>query len=333
MIKEISIQNLGPIAKLEVKGLSNINLIIGPNQSGKTFLMKSLYTALRTVELCKRGKVMRSDSEILSDRLYWNFQVESLGNIVRKNESKYSFAMKSAGKELFKYSFGTATTKSVSIESNTFHRRDSNTVFIPAKEVISIKDIIFDSHEDQQFGFEEPYYDLVKLLGKTKKGRNKKEFSDARQNVTDMIGGRLEFNEEQQAWFFKDKNRKVYEINSTSEGVKKVSILDILLGNHYLDEQSIVIIDELEANLHPSLIKKLLNTILLLSQAGLQFFISSHSYFVIKYLYILAHQQNVSVPVISFSDHDYMVADLKEEMPKNPIIDESINLYKEEISL
>lgn len=333
MIKSILINNLGAISHLNTGKLGMINLIIGPNQSGKTFLLKALFAALKTVETYKRGKEFRTDKEILSDKLFWTFQTSELGNIVKKGEKNMSFSMVSNGDEVFTYSFGPSTTKQANIDQNTFEQRSSNSIFIPAKEIISIKDIILEAKEENRFGFEEPYSDLAKALNRTQKGKNYRSFADARQNVNEMVGGRLEYNEDKNEWQFRDNNRRVYDISATSEGVKKLSILDLLLGNHYLDNQSIILIDEVEANLHPSLITRLLDTILMLAKAGVQFFIASHSYFVIKRLYIMAHRQEMSVPVLSFNNGGCAVSDIQREMPKNPIIDESINLYKDEISL
>ena len=333
MIKSLSIRNLGPISQLDCHQLGKINLIIGPNQSGKTFLLKALYAALKTVEQYKRGRENRTDKEILSDKLYWTFQTESLGSIVKKGESSLSFTMQSYNSESFGFSFGPSTIKKVNIENNTFAPTNSNVVFIPAKEVISIRDIIIDLRERSWFGFEEPYSDLAKSLKKTYKGRNYKAFSDARQQIINMIGGRLEYDETKNTWLFRDSNRRIYDVSSTSEGVKKISILDVLLGNHYLDNHSILLIDEIEANLHPAMITRFLQTIKLLADAGLQFFISSHSYFVIKRLYIMAHQYNMNIPVLSFDEGSCDISNLQNEMPSNSIIDESIALYHDEISL
>lgn len=333
MIKTISIENLGPISKMKAGNLGGINLIIGPNQSGKTFLLKALYAGLKTVELYKRGKENRLDKEILSDKLYWTFQASELGSIVRKGESSMSFSMVSDKKEDLTYSFGPSTTKQASIDKNTFAPRSSNTVFIPDKEILSIRDIIIEAKEDNQFGFEEPYSDLAKALSRTQKGKNYDSFAQARDIVSNMVGGRLEYDEEKKEWQFRDNYRKVYEVATTSEGVKKLSILDILLGNRYLDNHSVIIIDEIEANLHPSMISQFLDAIYMLAESGVQFFIASHSYFVIKRLYILAHRRDISIPVLSFDKGVCTVSNLKDEMPQNPIINESIALYKDEISL
>ena len=333
MIRTISIENLGPISKMKSGSMGRINLVIGPNQSGKTFLLKALYAGLKTVELYKRGKENRSDKDILSDKLYWTFQSSELGNIVRKGSGSMSFKMVSDKHEELAYSFGPYTSKLASIDKNTFEPRQSNTVFIPAKEILSIRDIILEAKEDNQFGFEEPYSDLAKALIRTQKGKNYDSFAQARDIVGNMVGGKLEYDEDKKEWLFRDKDRRVYEVATTSEGVKKLSILDILLGNRYLDNHSVIIIDEIEANLHPSMISQFLDAIYMLAESGVQFFISSHSYFVIKRLYIMAHRKNMSIPVLSFDKGECTVGNLRDEMPQNPIIDESIALYKDEISL
>ena len=71
----------------------------------------------------------------------------------------------------------------------------------------------------------------------------------------------------------------------------------------------------------------------MLSELGIQFFIATHSYFVIKKLYIIAQKNHCSIPVFSFHGHEVTNGDLAKVMPKNDIIDESVKLYEEEINL
>ena len=202
-----------------------------------------------------------------------------------------------------------------------------NNVFIPAKEIVSIQDVILRSFDvDKSFGFDKSYVDLSRALNRTMMGRNYKDFSDARECLDDAIGGRIEYDDDKKAWIFKDKDRRIFEINITSEGIKRLAILDLLLGNHYLTHKSIVIIDEAEANLHPEMIRRFMEILVLLAKAGLQIFISTHSYFVIKNLYILAHRNKMRIPTLSFVDGKAEQSDLLDGMPENPIIRESINI-------
>lgn len=334
MISKIAIENFGAIPNLSFDGFQNINLLIGPNQCGKTTMLKAIYSALRTTERHGRGKEYRTEKELLPESLIWTFQCSPLGGLVRKGTGRLSFSMVSSRDEVFSYSFGPSTEKSITDLINTFPPTDTNTVFIPAKETLSLREIILDSRNRySEFGFEDPYFDLAKALTPTVKGRNYKAFSDARQSLENMIGGKLNYVPEKKEWIFRDNQRREYEVYMASEGVKKLSILELLLGNHYLSNESVILIDEIEANLHPALISKLLEIVIMLAQAGVQFFIASHSYFVIKRLYILAHQNRMSVPVISFDNGVIQIGDLGRNMPRNSIIDESINIYRDEVNL
>lgn len=332
MIKSIKINSYGPIKEVSCDGLGQINLFIGHNGSGKTFLLKALYAALKTVEAYRRGKEQRSEKEILSDKLYWTFQSPTLGELVRKGDSSLQFEMRSSKDEVFSYSFGTSTTKSVTTVTNSFEPKSDNTIFLPAKEILSLRDVILEARENfTAFGFDDAYYDLAKALRPTTKGRNVKSFAEARKTLGEIVGGRIDYDESQKTWFFYGENNKKFDLSITSEGIKKISILDALLGNHYLAKGSVVIIDEAEANLHPEMISRFMDIVYMLAKGGLQFFISSHSYFVIKKLYILAQRHKMSLPTWAFEGGRAERFDLRDEMPENAIVNESIRLYKEEI--
>lgn len=335
MINSFILENYGPIEKVECHKAGKINLFIGPNRSGKTVLLKALYTAIKTIEQNKRGKELRKENDILFEKLYWTFQLDPLGKLVRNGSRNLKFQMNLGDGQSFEYSFGNATERQVKDVRSTCRPRNIDSIFIPAKEIVSIQDIILNSREiDKAFGFDETYYDLAKSLRKqTVQGRNYREFSDARGILEKALGGHLEYDDKNKEWQFREGNRS-FPITATSEGTKKMSILNTLLGNHYLKKGAVVFIDEPEAALHPNLISHFMDIIALLTHAGLQFFIASHSYFVIKKLYLIAHQKKMSIPVLSFSQNagvDY--GDMQDGMPENAIIDESVKLYRDEISL
>lgn len=337
MIHSVKMSNFGPIASFEANGLKNLNLIIGRNGNGKTFLLKALYAATKVMEQYKRGKEQRTFAELLQDKLYWTFQPEKIGDLVRRGENRLEMEMKVGKKDgKVSFGFGPSTSKTILSPVNTVEATDVNSIFLPAKEIVSLQEIIKESRSERYnaFGFDDTYYDLAMALTPTTKGKNYKAFASAREELNNTIHGRIEYDKDKKEWIFKDSANRTYAIGMTAEGVKKVAVLDALLGNHYLSKDSVVFIDEPEANLHPELISKFMDIIYTLSKVGIQFFIATHSYFVIKKMYLLAHQHNISVPIFSMDGvNGWTQYDLKQEMPDNPIIGESVRLYQEEVLL
>lgn len=89
------------------------------------------------------------------------------------------------------------------------------------------------------------------------------------------------------------------------------------MSNGYLTKNSIVFIDELEAALHPRAICDFLDMIAAISEVmGIQFFITTHSYFVIKKLYLIAMKQKSLVTCVSLKeDGNHIYGDLYDGMP------------------
>jgi AAA15 family ATPase/GTPase len=334
MITQLELKNFGPLENIAWKKLGRINLVIGGNGSGKTILLKSLYTAMRTLEEYKRGHDQRSAAEILAEKLYWTFQAEKIGDLVSKGAaSNLSFRLWVDGKE-FCYDFGKDTTKIISHWGNDVSPRASNSIFLPAKEVLSLHNIILKSREtDKVFGFDDTYLDLARALRQSAKGgRNFEAFAKSRQNLEAILGGKVEYDDGAGNWQFKEGKYR-FPLGVTAEGVKKVAILDTLLSNRYLDPQSIVFVDELESALHPLAISKLLDIIAVLAEEGMQFVLASHSYFVVKKLFLIAQEKSLSIPVLSSEGRTWRSSDLKDGMADNAIISESIRLYEEEVNL
>lgn len=337
MINHIKLQNFGPLNAIHWPQLGKINLIIGANACGKTFLLKAIYSSLRTLEEYKRGNEQRSAAEILADKLYWTFQADKIGDLVSKGADAPLSSTLTIDQRDFSYSFGKDTSKQISSLENHVPPRASNSVFLPAKEILSLHQIILTSREqDKVFGFDDTYYDLAKALRvTTSKGNNYKEFAQSRRQLEEQIvGGVVSYEPESNRWQF-TKGRHKFPIGVTAEGIKKIAILDTLLGNRYLNTDSVVLIDEPEAALHPNAISQLLDIIAVLAERGIQFFLASHSYFVVKKLFLIAQQRGWSIPVISATatEGDWRCDDLKNGMPDNPIIAESIRLYQQEVEL
>ncbi len=334
MITSVTIKNFGPITSLQWDALGAINLLIGVNATGKTFLLKALYTLIRASEEFGKGNDPRSFEEVLADKLYWTFQVEKFSELIsKKGDGRLKMEM-AADHGTCAYSFGEKTTNTITDCHNHFQKRDDNSVFLPAKEVLSLFKVIRMSREQMKvFGFDDTYYDLVKAFEiPPQKGRNFKNFSEARHALEEIVKGRLTFDPATGQWSFQ-RERYIYSINIVSEGIKKIAILDNLLGNRYLTPGSVLFIDEPESALHPEALSQFLDIITMLTKEGMQVFMATHSYFTIKKMLIIAQREQMNVPVLSFADDGISIMNMAHGMPDNSIIRESVRLYKEEVEL
>lgn len=100
------------------------------------------------------------------------------------------------------------------------------------------------------------------------------EFKD---NITALLGGFIYYNEEKDEFFFKKGNYD-YSMNNTASGVKQLGIIQMLLSNRILTENSFLIMDEPEVNLHPKWQVNLARIlVLLVKDLKINLFINSHS--------------------------------------------------------
>ena len=337
-IQAVELQNYGNIPSFECSAFSNVNLIIGENATGKTFFLKALYSAIRSMEDYMRGDDVRSMSEILSEKLRWTFQIDKLGDLVKRSANEpLSFKMKTDhAQNCMEYQFSqSATTKVVNVTAPEA-QKEGNSIFIPAKEVLSLFSVILKSREvDKVFGFDDTYYDLAKALRiAPSRGKNYNAFSKARKELSAVINGKVDYDDNSGKWYYRNEANQKFSIGATAEGVKKISIMDRLLGNGYINKQSVLFIDELESALHPNAICGFLDMISDISrEMGIQVFISTHSYFVIKKLFLIALQHPDEVTCISFTkDNKPQISNLSEGMPENSIIQTSIDLYRQEVT-
>lgn len=334
MLKNIELRNFGPLVNVTWANLGPINLVIGGNGEGKTFVLKALYSAVRALEHAGRGREPRSVADILSDKVYWTFQPGDLGALVRKGARDALVCKLTFEDGEFAYSFGKSTTRKIRKVEKTTSERSTDSVFLPPKEVLSIQHLILEAYQQKKaFGFDDTYVDLASALQRVpRRPETGGAFEASRRSLQDIVGGQVVYDFDAKTWRFKQGNQ-TFAIGVTSEGTKKIGMLEALLNAGHLTPGSIVFIDEPEEALHPKAISTYLDVIAELAEQGIQFFIASHSYFVVKKLYLLALERSLSIPVLSAVGGEWEQSDLKDGLSPNPIIDESIRLYEEEVEV
>ena len=331
MIKKIEIENFMQL-KNQKLDFSNINIFAGVNDTGKTSLLKLLYASVKAREEAKNKSSIDKFDEHFSKKLRNVFDIEKLGNLVTKKEKNLNIELYFNDSSIHDFSFSSESEKSLQTCSNVDNQNFSmQSTFLPPKEVLTIQKIIRTMVEKYDLkGYDDTYYDLVKSLDvPIARGELSKGFKEADKELQESLEGELK--QQENGSFRFEKNKQSFSISLTAEGVKKIGIINQLLKNKTIDKNTILIIDEPEVALHPSIIEKVAKILFDLSQVGVQIFIATHSYFILKSFQLLAYEHNKDVYFFNLNKVEENIeiepSNLKDGIPKNEIVDSSIALF------
>ena len=146
--------------------------------------------------------------------------------------------------------------------------------------------------------------DLETLLQRPEKKKNPHNYI----NISEQIRGEALYDESSliSSLKYKRNDGKVFNLFESATGIKSFSILQILLNNGFIDKNTLLIIDEPEAHLHPQWIVEYARMIVLLHKhIGTKFFIASHSTdFVSAIKYIATKEECLSSLSYYLSEED-----------------------------
>lgn len=337
-IKGCSIKNFTVFDKQEIKFCDGINVIIGANGTGKTHLMKLLYS------LIKGSK--ESDPKdpppmfTIQDNLEGVFKPED-GNIThllrrsqRRTEADISIKIDKWG-----LNFGIDMSGVISAnQDSTFPLMDDvSTIYIPPNDVLAIYPGFAASYKKRELSFDQTYYDICRALEPTplkQKELNLDKVNDALEKL--LLGKVIQKGDR---FYVRGKNHEtMLEAHLLAEGHRKIAALVHLINNGSINSNTILFWDEPEANLNPVLTRSIVQCLIGLVEVGVQVFLATHDYLLTGELSLVS-EYNLS-PAIPLLFHAMSrkedgpvrvqpgktLADLK----NNPILDEFAAHYERE---
>lgn len=103
----------------------------------------------------------------------------------------------------------------------------------------------------------------------------------SQEEIQKIIDGNIVYDNKQRDFIY-SKNEKAISIKNTASGIKSFGILQLLLENDILNQNSILIIDEPENHLHPKWQLKYAKVLVTLAKNGVKILIASHSPYMIE---------------------------------------------------
>lgn len=336
-ISHLELENVTVFDKIDIALDRGINIFIGENGTGKTHILKILYSA------CQAADAKTSfSSKIVRTMLPDDFKISRL--ITRKPGNHNSLIKVSAWPEenfknhtitaLFhnKTKKWDAEVRGEEIWENKF--KDISSIFIPAKEILSNSYNLTAAVEKNNVKFDDTYIDIINSAKiDISVGRNSMERNKKLKALEKIIGGTVVYDVHKDEFYLKKGNSR-QEFNLVAEGIRKMALLWQLVKNGTLEKGSVLFWDEPEANINPRYLSTITDMLLELQRDGVQIFISTHDYVLAKYFEI-HRQANDSVLFHSLSYNgkrqlEYSCNQKFDKLQNNLII-ESFNELLDEI--
>ena len=286
-IKTLELRNFMIFDSHSIEWSPNVNIISGGNSTGKTTLLKVLYSLLKPVASKKHTKLTKEQIEdAVIKKMQGVFRPDDMkiGRLVTRqpgNNYKANIEIHMNDNEsLISATFSNRQDKHAEINVN-FNKNYNGIepVYIPPKEMISATEHFQSLYEEYHIDFEEMYYDLTKLLDKPlKRGANFAQQNMVLSSFEKILEGRV--TQRDKKFYLRLTGGGEFEMGLVSEGYRKLSTIIYLILSGSLTKNSILFWDEPETNMNPMMIKPIAEAVMELAAMGVQVFITTHDYFV-----------------------------------------------------
>jgi predicted ATP-dependent endonuclease of OLD family len=280
LITKVKFEKFTAFENLKVDCSPGINIFIGKNGTGKTHVLKVLYTAISALNENKR----------VSDKLVDVFlpKDKNIGRLVKRkkgsSEAKVRIWKKkssNSGKaDLLRLSFTNHTKETLKWHNGWKDSKPGMAVYIPVKEMLANAPHFLSLYEKYELHFEAVYADIIHYANLPPlRGTPRQKMARLSKKLDKTIDGRVI--QKQETFYLKSKRGEL-EFTLLAEGMRKLGLLSLLINNGALSKGSYLFWDEPETNLNPVLQEPIVEILLELQRMGVQIFLATHDYVFLK---------------------------------------------------
>ena len=329
-ITRIKFSNFTAFQTLDLRASKGINILIGANGTGKTHVMKAAYSA------CDISRTGRNFAEkLVATFMPYEDRLGRLAHRRTKSTNAYVEIEREGAK--IKTVFSNHSNEPATARTTGRKRWCESPLecaFIPVKDMLANAPGFRSLYAARQVHFEEIYADIVDrayippLRGPQDTTRKKMLKILAKE-----IEGKVETTGE--TFFLRNKHGKL-EFSLLAEGIRKLALLWKLIQNGTLQGGAVLFWDEPEANLNPKVMRPLVKILLELQRQGVQIFLATHDYVLLKEFDLLSITKDKVVFHSFFRDEEdvvqYEPAASFAEIHHNAIADTFASLYDRELA-
>ncbi len=329
-LTSLELKQFTAFSEIQLEFSPGINVFIGANGTGKTHILKVAYAAC---EITKSGKSF-------PEKLIRVFMPSGgrIGRLVKRQKgSSRAYVALKRGDMALQAEFTNHTSEPINAKVSGLERWltvPTQAVFIPVKEMLSHAPGFRSLYAQREIHFDETYSDILDraylpvLRGKTDQSRRK-----LLAKIEKTMAGTVYYENEE--FFLKSKQGEI-EFSLLAEGMRKLALLWLLIQNGTLLEGSVLFWDEPEANLNPSLYGPLIDMLIQLQREGVQVFLATHDYVILKELDLRVTSEDKVLFYGLYEDRQkgnicYYTSDKFAKVEPNVILDTFDSLYEREL--
>lgn len=363
-IQSVGFGNFTVFTKMEMPLSESMNILIGPNGTGKTHILKAMYVFLRAhadtyKPIATLDKLSRSETRDLHKQLNENTET-ALEQVFLPDQAPTDFKRSKNHK-------GSYVTVKLQPQGtcwiDTEKRRASkwcdvdhldgfenqiltlpSGLFIPAKEVMSIYPGFVATWLKRHSNYDRTYFDLCLALQEAPLRKLSTTEDKILAKLEEVLGGNVI--QSPDGRFYVETAERHLSMHMLAEGLRKFAMLAWLIKNGELLRSGILFWDEPENNLNPRLMKHMKDVLYLLVEAGLQICVATHDYLLANEISLemdkrqRSKKQKRSMEGVQFISLYYgkehkqgvqvEIANLMTDLEHNPILEEYAAHYERE---
>jgi predicted ATPase len=335
-IHSITAKNFTVFNDIHIDLCGGVNVFIGENGTGKTHLLKLLYTAslVRSGNHERIAGIFGEDFDFAFDLTQTVTDKTTLTN-GDSAEVGYTVNGKAVLSPEQLEQPSDAMNKSEDPESFPSVKVISDmpiaAIYLPAKDMLTHGRLEKD-YGERYLPFDTTLIDILNKAGVSTKRTLEPCQSAVMDKIASIIGGKVVYKNPR--YYVQKENGMLIGFDMEAEGYKKFGLIYRLIETGYLEKGSTILWDEPEANLNPKMIPEIVSILLALSRHGVQVFLATHDYNLMKY-FSIAKKARDEMTFYSLYKTDYGVAceaaDDYDFLDNNVIVDAEIKLLEDEI--
>jgi predicted ATPase len=305
----LELKNIGMIKEANVK-IDGLTVIAGENDTGKSTVGKALFMLLYHINHTLHIMQIKKEKGSISlpvlhkiNLLEQSIDAIRLPKLIFDNEITNSNIKISYGNSNLNFKIDEKNT--IYAEKDFLFDRDNDKVYLPVfietplvwnfnkffNQMSTVESHLNILGKQAQIDYPFLLKDLNFNLSIA--NENEKIISS---NIKDIIYSIIKgiFKKDEIGNFYFERENKKISLKNTATGIKTFGILQVLLENNYLKDNTILILDEPEVHLHPKWQLEMAKVIVELVKNGVRVLVNSHSPYMIEALELYASKKKIN---------------------------------------